>query len=224
MRGGAAFGWLLVFAGVAGCAIHIGRKDPEPEATPYLPPDPPATSATSVAKTTPTDTPTSRPTTQPTIQPTIQPTMQPTMQPTSRPTTQPTSQPSSSPSSTPSTDGWTLVGGTGKPVGNGSCNGCKGACGDEQEGTSETWSAYFSEGKLVGFNVSVYGAGEPIDMSRDDMTEDVKDGTPVTFKVPKDPPNGDVKLHVVGDKAEVLLGKDLIPGTCTWDEAMPPED
>jgi hypothetical protein len=230
MRGGSTFGWLLAVACVGGCAIHIGRKDPEPVATPDVEPLPPTVTATSttVAKASASNvsTPTSRPTptTAPTPRPTQTPTARPTSVPTSVPTSTPSSAPSGSPSSTPSTgDGWALVGGTGKPVPNGECTGCKGACADDAEGPREVWDAYFNDGKLVSFNVMIVGAGEPMEKSRDDLSEAVKDGAAITFKVPKDPPNGDVKLHVVNDKAEVKLGSDLIPGTCTWEEPVPNE-
>ena len=101
--------------------------------------------------------------------------------------------------------------------------GCKGACADDAEGPRESWEAIFTGGKLVSFNVMVTGAGEPLEKSRDDLSEIVKDGTPITFKIPKDPPNGEVKLHVVSDKAEAKLGSDLIPGTCNWEEPVPDE-
>ncbi|MFO0618193.1 MAG: hypothetical protein U0414_36710 [Polyangiaceae bacterium] len=106
---------------------------------------------------------------------------------------------------------------------NGECTGCKGDCSPDGAGAREIWDAYFSEGKLVSFTVMILGADEPIEKSRDDLSEAVKDGTPITFKVPKDPPNGDVKLHVVGDQGEVKLGAEVIPGTCTWEEAIPDE-
>lgn len=230
-RGGAGvFGWVMLFACVGGCAIRMGGKDPEPEyVPPTAPPEAPTTPVTTVAKVSGSSTarasatPTSRPTAPPTTAPTAPPTSPPTTQPTARPTTVPSSTPSTSPSSTPSNpgDGWTLTGGTGAPVPNGECTGCAGSCGDEAEGPHQTWSAYFNEGKLVMFNVSIVGATDPVEMSRDDLAESVKDGGTVSFKVPKDPPNGDVKLHVVGDKAEVKLGNALVPGTCVWEEAVP---
>lgn len=232
MRGGATFGWLFVIAGVAGCAIHIGRKDPEPEPTPYLPPDPPATTAATVAKVSTTSTATTSSTSHPTLQPTTQPTTQPTPRPTAspRPTTEPTTAPSSTPSSAPSSapaqGGWTLAGGTGKALANGSCSGCRGNCGEgaEDGGQSENWSAYFSEGKLIGFTFGIYGPAEPTEMSRDDLTEDARDGGTMTFKLPKDPPNGEVKLHVVGDQAEVRMGTDLLVGNCVWDAPFSPDE
>lgn len=226
MRGAAVFGWVLGFAGLGGCAIHLGRKDPEPEQPQYLPPEAPTTPATTVAKvsgtgSSPSATP--APTTAPTSRPTSVPTSRPTSVPTSRPTGVPTTTPSTSPSGVPSSpgDGWALSGGTGNPVATGECTGCKGACGDEEEGPRQIWNAQLSEGKLVAFSVVIIGASDPIELSRDDLSEVVKDGATVTFKVPKEPPNGEVKLHVVGDKAEVKLGSDLIPGACNWEEPTP---
>lgn len=226
------FGWLLAAACIGGCAIHIGRKDPEPEPTPYLPPDPPVTTATTtavakVSASTPTPKPTVTPSPNPTARPTAAPTARPTApvptaQPSTLPSTMPSSTPSVAPSSTPSApDGFTLVGGTGKALANGQCSGCKGACSDEAPGARELWEALFSEGKLVAFNVTILAEEEPIYRSRDDLGEPAKDGAPMAFKFPKDPPNGDVKLLVVGEQAQLKLGNEIVPGTCAWDDLAP---